>query len=142
VTPSFSTGTANSNAVAPPHHQTYTPSMDSEKWNRRYLEKDLLWSAEPNRFLVDEVANLPPGRALDLGAGEGRNAIWLAERGWRVTAVEFADAAVERGRCIAAERGVEVEWVCSDLLEWIPELSRQDRAAIAVSSSTEESKAV
>ena len=62
--------------------------MDHEDWNRHYLEKGLVWSAEPNRFLVEEVADLAPGRALDLGAGEGRNAIWLAERGWRVTAVD------------------------------------------------------
>ena len=54
--------------------------MDRNDWNRRYAEKDLVWSAEPNRFLVEEVADLPPGRAIDLAAGEGRNAIWLAGR--------------------------------------------------------------
>jgi len=52
--------------------------VDREGWNLRYLEQELLWSAEPNLFLVEEVAGLAPGRALDLGAGEGRNAIWLA----------------------------------------------------------------
>jgi SAM-dependent methyltransferase len=80
-----------------------------------------MWSVEPNRFVADELADLPPGRALDLGAGEGRNAIWLAERGWRVTAVEFADVAVDRARRIGAARGVDVDWVCADLLEWLPE---------------------
>jgi SAM-dependent methyltransferase len=95
--------------------------MDRERWNRRYREKDLLWSAEPNRFLAEEVGGLDPGRALDLAAGEGRNAIWLAELGWRVTAVEFADEAIDRGRRIAGERGVDVDWIEADLLKWRPE---------------------
>ena len=70
--------------------------MDREAWNQRYADAELVWSAEANRFLVHEIADLPPGRALDLGAGEGRNAIWLAERGWRVTAVDFSASACRR----------------------------------------------
>ena len=61
--------------------------MDSEDWNRRYATAELVWTAEPNRFLVAEVEGLPGGSALDLGAGEGRNAVWLAQQGWQVTAV-------------------------------------------------------
>lgn len=95
--------------------------MNREDWNRRYREKELVWSAEPNRFLVEEVADLAPGRALDLGAGEGRNAIWLAERGWRVTAVDFSDVALEKARRIAAEREVGMETVHADLTEYRPE---------------------
>ena len=95
--------------------------MDKERWNSRYRKQDMLWSAEPNRFLVDEVSNLTPGRALDLAAGEGRNAIWLAELGWRVTAVEFADEAVDRGRRIAADRSADVDWISADLLDWRPQ---------------------
>lgn len=100
--------------------------MEREEWNRLYEEKDLVWSAEPNRFLVEEVADLTPGRALDLGAGEGRNAIWLAELGWRVTAIDFARAGVEKARRIAASRGVEVSFVHADLLEYRPDPAAYD----------------
>jgi SAM-dependent methyltransferase len=63
---------------------------------------------------------MTPGAALDLGAGDGRNAVWLAQRGWRVTAVDFSTVALERGRALAAKVGVQVEWRLADLLEWIP----------------------
>jgi SAM-dependent methyltransferase len=95
--------------------------VDREDWNRRYRERELVWSAEPNRFLVDEVAHLAPGRALDLGSGEGRNAIWLAERGWRVTAVDFAEAGLAKARRIAADRGVEIELIQADVRDYEPE---------------------
>jgi SAM-dependent methyltransferase len=94
--------------------------MDRAAWNRRYASTDLVWSAAPNRFVAEELADLPPGRALDLAAGEGRNALWLAARGWTVTAVDFSDVALDKGREIAAQRGVEVDWVCEDLLSWAP----------------------
>lgn len=94
--------------------------MDRGDWNRRYAGAELLWSAGPNRFLVAEAADLPPGRALDLAAGEGRNAIWLAERGWKVTAVDFADVALAKARRLAAGRGVAVTWVRADLLDYAP----------------------
>jgi SAM-dependent methyltransferase len=81
----------------------------------------LVWSAGPNRFLSEEVGGLPPGRALDLGAGEGRNAIWLAERGWDVTAVDFSRVGIEKGAEIARARGVAVKWVVEDLLNYNPE---------------------
>ena len=66
-------------------------SMHRDDWNRRYTGRELLWTSEPNRFLVAETAALRPGRALDLACGEGRNAVWLAERGWQVTGVDFAE---------------------------------------------------
>ena len=94
--------------------------MEREEWNRRYAGADLVWSAEANRFLVEEVSNLPPGRALDLGAGEGRNAIWLAERGWRVTAVDFSDIALQKARRLAETHGVDVEWIEADLRTYSP----------------------
>ena len=56
--------------------------MDAAAWDARYASAGLVWTAEPNRFVVAEVEDLPPGRALDLACGEGRNAVWLAERGW------------------------------------------------------------
>ena len=94
--------------------------MKREDWDRRYAAQELVWSAEPNRFLVAETSGLEPGRALDLACGEGRSALWLAGRGWRVTAVDFSSVALEKGRTLAAERGVEVDFVLADLVEWEP----------------------
>ena len=94
--------------------------MDREAWNQRYADAELVWSAEANRFLVEEVVDLQPGRALDLGAGEGRNAIWLAERGWRVTAVDFSGIALQKARRLADARGVEVNWIEADLRSYSP----------------------
>jgi SAM-dependent methyltransferase len=94
--------------------------MDREAWNQRYADAELVWSADANRFLVQEVADLPPGRALDLGAGEGRNAIWLAERGWRVTAVDFSGIGLQKARRLAEARGVEVNWIEADLRSYPP----------------------
>jgi len=94
--------------------------MDSQEWDRRYAGAELVWTAEPNRFVVAELADLPPGRALDLGAGEGRNAVWLAARGWRVTAVDFSAVGLDKGRRLAHARGVAVDWVCADVLGYQP----------------------
>jgi SAM-dependent methyltransferase len=91
-----------------------------EDWDRRYAEKELVWSAEPNRFLVAEVSGLLPGRALDLACGEGRNALWLAERGWRVTGVDYSRVAIEKGRARAVREHLDVELVHDDLLEYEP----------------------
>lgn len=95
--------------------------MDREEWNRRYGERELVWTAEPNRFVVAETADLTPGAALDLACGEGRNAVWLAERGWRVTGVDFSDVAIAKARALAERRGVEGEWVLADLVGYRPE---------------------
>jgi SAM-dependent methyltransferase len=94
--------------------------VEREDWNVKHGEGALLFGAEPNRFLVAEVAELSPGRALDLACGSGRNAVWLAARGWQVTGVDFSDVALEQARALAAEREVEVEWLEGDLLEWEP----------------------
>lgn len=100
--------------------------MRREEWDRKYSETGLLWSAEPNRFVVAELAGLPPRRALDLACGEGRNAIWLAELGWRVTAVDFSEIAIAKGRERAARLGLDVDFVCADLLDYEPELDAFD----------------
>ena len=92
--------------------------MDREEWNRRYGGSDLLWTARPNRFLVAEVADLEPGRALDIACGEGRNAVWLAEQGWRVTGVDFSDVALEKASRLAEARAVAPEWLQADLLDF------------------------
>ncbi|HUZ71279.1 MAG TPA: class I SAM-dependent methyltransferase [Candidatus Saccharimonadales bacterium] len=104
--------------------------MDRDAWNARYADAELVWSAEPNRFLVQEVAGLTPGRALDLGAGEGRNAIWLAERGWRVTAVDFSGVGLQKARGLAEARGVEVNWVEADLRSYSPARDAFDLVAL------------
>jgi 2-polyprenyl-3-methyl-5-hydroxy-6-metoxy-1,4-benzoquinol methylase len=96
--------------------------VDRDAWNQRYAAQPLLWDVDPGPFLGPEVGGLVPGRALDLGAGEGRTALWLAEHGWAVTAVDFSDVALERGRGRADEAGVadRIEWVCEDLLDYSP----------------------
>jgi 2-polyprenyl-3-methyl-5-hydroxy-6-metoxy-1,4-benzoquinol methylase len=94
--------------------------MDRESWNTRYEGSELVWTAAPNQFLVAEVASLAPGRALDLGCGEGRNAVWLAEQGWDVTAVDFSDVGIAKGREMASKRGVEVTWIVEDLSRYVP----------------------
>lgn len=76
--------------------------MERDNWNRRYAAREFIWTVEANRFLTVEVANLTPGSALDLAAGEGRNAVWLAEHGWTVRAVDFAETAIEKDKRLAA----------------------------------------
>lgn len=93
--------------------------MDKAGWDARYGGDELIWSAEPNRFLVEEVADLAPGRALDLASGEGRNAIWLARQGWRVTGVDFSDVGMAKAR--RHSDGLEIEWVVADLADYVPE---------------------
>jgi SAM-dependent methyltransferase len=95
--------------------------MDAAEWDERYRASELVWSAGPNQFVEAELADLPPGRALDLAAGEGRNAIWLARRGWDVTAVDFSQAGLDKGRVLAD--GLEIEWVCADATTWTTEPS-------------------
>ena len=97
------------------------PGFAREDWNARYAQKELVWTAEPNRLFAAEVGNLQPGRALDVACGEGRNAVWLAERGWQVTAVDFSDVALAKAAELAAARGVEVEWVLDDVVAYEPE---------------------
>lgn len=94
--------------------------MDADAWNARYDTAELVWSGEPNLFLPPEVADLEPGRALDLASGEGRNAVWLATQGWQVTGVDFSSVGVQKGERLAAERGVDVEFVVGDATTWSP----------------------
>jgi SAM-dependent methyltransferase len=87
------------------------------EWDTRYSERDGgMWSGRPNGRLVAEVADLIPGRALDVGCGEGADAIWLAQRGWTVTAIDISDVAVGRAQEAAERAGATVEWVCGDAL--------------------------
>ena len=94
--------------------------MDANAWDERYAASELVWSSTPNQFVEAEVGPLPPGRALDLAAGEGRNAIWLAGRDWDVTAVDFSRAGLDKGRVLADRAGVTVQWVHGDALAYSP----------------------
>ena len=96
--------------------------MNREQWNERYAAVPLLWDVDPGPFLGGETAAMAPGRALDLGCGEGRNAIWLAQNGWQVTAVDFSDVALDRGRGLAARAAVDgsVTWIEADLVDYQP----------------------
>lgn len=94
--------------------------MDAAAWDQRYAEAGLVWSVTPNRFVEAECADLQPGRALDLAAGEGRNAIWLARVGWQVTAVDFSAVGLDKGRRLAEEAGVNgVRWVQADATTYV-----------------------
>lgn len=94
--------------------------MDARDWDARYAGTDLVWSSAPNVFVEAELSGHPPGRALDLACGEGRNSLWLAARGWRVTAVDFSRVAIDKARTLESAVSVEhpVEWVCADVLTW------------------------
>ncbi len=89
--------------------------MQAADWDARYAAQQQ-WSAEPNALVAELLADLPPGAAVDLAAGEGRHALWLAGRGWRGTAVDFSATGLARGRSRpGADR---VTWVTADVLEW------------------------
>ncbi len=98
--------------------------FDQEWFEERYRSAPALWSGQPNPQLVAEIAELPPGTALDAGSGEGADAIWLAERGWRVTGVDFSTTALARAAEHAAARGEDVaariDWHHADLTTWAP----------------------
>ena len=104
--------------------------MDASAWDERYAASELVWSREPNQFVAAELADLPAGTAVDLAAGEGRNAIWLASRGWTATAVDFSQVALDKGARLAADLDssldasldvtLDLEWVCADATTWQP----------------------
>jgi predicted DsbA family dithiol-disulfide isomerase len=101
--------------------------MTSESWDERYQEWDYVWSVEPNRFIREmlESADLVAGdsrRALDLACGEGRNSVWLAENGWRVTGVDYSPVGLKKAERLAADRGVadRVELMEADVTTWQP----------------------
>ncbi len=107
------------------------PDAERERWNRRYADAERIHStAIPNQFLVAEVDELAPGTALDLGCGAGRNAVWLAQRGWRVTAVDFSDVGLQMARELAAKAQVSVEWIEADAVDWTPPARAYDLVCV------------
>jgi SAM-dependent methyltransferase len=93
-----------------------------EFWDSFYRERAQVWSGKPNRFLVREAGGLAPGTALDLGCGEGADAVWLARRGWQVTAIDVSGVALARAAAHAAAAGLagRIDWQQQDLAEWAP----------------------
>jgi len=93
------------------------PTAVQHKWDMRYAESEQLWSGQPNGALLTEVAAMSPGRALDVGCGEGAGAIWLASNGWDVIALDVSRVALDRAASHARDADVTVEWVHAGLLE-------------------------
>ena len=106
---------------APHDHQTSAPApvtrMTAGEWDEMYAEKDRVWSGRPNHALVVETSHLSPGTALDVGCGEGADALWLAGRGWTVTALDVSSVALERAAAAAGDAGIDVAWVHGGLTD-------------------------
>ncbi len=97
-------------------------------WDERYSSKPAIWSGKPNPQLVQQVTGLAPGTALDVGSGEGADAIWLAESGWLVTGVDISQVALDRAAAQAETLGVagRIVWLHEDITAWQPAQARYD----------------
>ena len=93
------------------------PSGGPFDWDERYAAAEQLWSGEPNQALVTAVADRTPGRVLDVGCGEGADAVWLAQQGWLVTGLDVSGVALARAAAHAADAGVIITWVHAGLVE-------------------------
>ena len=100
-------------------------------WNDRYATQGLVWGGEANQFVAAELSGLTPRRVLDLGCGQGRNAIWLARQGHDVTAIDVSDVAIEQAKVLADEAGVHVTWTAHDLATWQPEPETYDLVVLS-----------
>jgi SAM-dependent methyltransferase len=108
--------------------------FSQEAWDERYRSRDALWSGNPNPQLIAEAGDLIPGHALDVGAGEGADAIWLASRGWHVIAVDLSTVALERAGAHAEQAGADIarriDWVHEDVTSWDPGPGRYDLVSV------------
>ncbi|MFJ9588559.1 class I SAM-dependent methyltransferase [Streptomyces acidicola] len=118
--------------------------MDAQRWDEMYRSRDQVFSGNPNGVLVAEATDLPPGQALDVGCGEGADALWLARRGWQVTAVDISEVALQRAAAEAVDLKGRVAWARADLtttpppadafdlvsIQYFPLLRRPDHAAL------------
>lgn len=109
------------------------PRWDASFWDERYSSSPSLWSGHVNAVVRDETAGLAPGRALDVGCGEGGDALWLAERGWSVLGVDVSQVAVERAAARAAAVGLtdRVAFEVRDLMTWTPPAATYDLVSVS-----------
>ena len=99
------------------------PTLGADKWDARYGADKAVWSPEPNVFiaeLVQQFAPEPEGHAVDLGAGEGRHAIWLAGLGWNVEAVDFSRVGLDKGAANAGALNERITWTVAEATTWTP----------------------
>jgi SAM-dependent methyltransferase len=99
------------------HPPNSDPAAIEHDWDQRYSGREQVWSGQPNATLVSESSGLRPGRALDVGCGEGADAVWLAENRWNVTALDVSGVALDRAETHARMRGVRVTWLHAGLVE-------------------------
>lgn len=106
--------------------------MTQEMWESRYSQPDRVWSHDPNAWLIEFAQKIVPGTAVDVGCGEGADAVWLARQGWTVTAIDFAESALRTGAEAAesVEAGDSITWIAKDLSEWAPEPSSYDLVSV------------
>jgi SAM-dependent methyltransferase len=103
-------------------HEPASTGHDHTSWEARYSAASTLWSGRVNPSLAAEAADLPPGRALDVGCGEGADTLWLAARGWQATGLDWSQTALDRAAGHAAEAGLtdRVTWLRADIATWQP----------------------
>lgn len=98
--------------------------ISAQDWDERYRTSELIWKAGPNQWVRQYTQDISPGTALDLASGEGRNAVWLADRGWQVTAVDFSVVAMDKAKELASQHGDRtadrIQWVVGDVLSYAP----------------------
>ena len=92
-------------------------STEAQEWNARYASEERLWSGKVNALLRREIEDMKPGTVLDVGAGEGADAIWLAQQGWQVSAVDISQIAIDRAETAAHKASVKVQWIVADARE-------------------------
>jgi len=115
------------------HHDSHPvaagPPSPGDVWDERFSSAE--WPDRPDESLVEKVGGLPPGRALDLGCGPGRNAIWLAGKGWQVTGVDASAVGLGQAARRAADAGVTAEWLQADLSIYEPPSAQFDLVVLA-----------
>lgn len=113
---------------------TGAPTIGAEKWDARYGANKAVWSPEPNVFIAELVQQFAPnssGKAVDLGAGEGRHAIWLATLGWQVEAVDFSAVGLAKGAANAGDLSEKITWTVADATTWTPAPASVDLIVLA-----------
>ncbi|MCW2758854.1 MAG: Methyltransferase / FAD-dependent pyridine nucleotide-disulfide oxidoreductase [Nocardioidaceae bacterium] len=110
------------------HHDDPDTMFSAPFWDDRYASGETTWSGNPNPHLVERIADLVPGTALDAGSGDGSDSLWLASRGWEVTGVDVSQVALDLAARRAADAGVgdRITWQQADLREWAPPAASYD----------------